>query len=265
MEILIKAGRIFYGIMIACLGAQQLFYADFRPVIFPPWSAAIPGSAFLAYLVSGVLIAAGIAIIFEKKAKEVSLYLGGVFLLLLFLGQVPYELIIDPYSKHLGVWTNPLKELVLAGGAFAVAGSFSTSEAPGEKKPLLIKLLENFIPLGGIFLSITMILFGIDHFLYVDFVSKLVPVWVPGQLFWTYFAGVALIGSGVAIILKVKLKLVAILLGVMIFLWLIVLHIPRAIADPYGDKGNELTSVFEALGFSGIAFIVAFGYTQQPK
>src|SRR5882757_2364019 len=150
MEILIKAGRIFYGFMIACLGAQQLFYADFRPVIFPPWSTVMPGSAFLTYLVSGVLIAAGIAIVFEKKAKEVSLYLGGVFLLLLFLGQVPYELIIDPYSKHLGVWTNPLKELVLAGGAFAAAGSFSTSEAPGEKKSLLIKLLEKFIPFGGI-------------------------------------------------------------------------------------------------------------------
>jgi uncharacterized membrane protein YphA (DoxX/SURF4 family) len=104
-----------------------------------------------------------------------------------------------------------------------------------------------------------MILFGIDHFLYADFVSKLVPMWIPGQLFWTYFAGVALIGSGIGIILKIKLKLVATLLGVMIFLWLIMLHIPRAIADPYGDKGNEVTSVFEALGFSGIAFVIAGG------
>jgi uncharacterized membrane protein len=263
MEKLIKAERIFYGVMIACLGAQQLFYADFRPVIFPPWPVAMPGFSFLAYLGSALLIVAGAAIVFEKKVREVSLYLGGAFLLLLFLGQVPYELIADPNNKHLGVWTNPLKELVLAGGAFAVAGSFCTGRAPDEKRSLLIKLLEKFIPLGGIFLSITMILFGIDHFLYGEFVSKLVPAWIPGQLFWTYFAGVALIGSGVAIILKVKLKLVAILLGIMIFLWLVVLHIPRAIADPYSDKGNELTSVFEALGFSGIALIVAFGYDRR--
>ena len=265
MEKLIKAGRIFYGVMIVCLGAQQLFYADFRPVIFPPWSAAIPGAAFFAYLASAVLILAGLAIIFEKRAREVSLYLGGLFLLLLFLAQGPFELIADPYSNHLGVWSNALKELMLAGGSFAVAGSFSVNEVIANPKPVLIKLLEKLIPFGGVFVSVTLILFGIDHFLYVEFVSKLVPMWIPGQLFWTYFAGVALIGSGVGIILKIKLKLVAILLGVMIFLWLIMLHIPRAIADLYGDKGNEVTSVFEALGFSGIAFVIAGGYNRGKR
>jgi len=44
----------------------------------------------------------------------------------------------------------------------------------------------------------------------------------------------------------------------MIFLWFILLHIPRAIADPYIEKGNEITSVFESLGFSGIAFLIAY-------
>ncbi len=43
----------------------------------------------------------------------------------------------------------------------------------------------------------------------------------------------------------------------MIFLWLIVLHIPWAIADPYTDRGNEITSVFQALAFSGIALGIA--------
>ena len=262
MEKLIKAGRVFYGVMIATLGIQQIFYADFRPVIFPAWLITMPGLAFLAYFTSIVLIIAGLAIIFEKRAREVSLSLGGIFLLLLFLGQVPYELIADPYSNHLGVWSNPLKELVLAGGAFAVAGSFPVDEVGDGKRSLGISVLEKLIPFCGVFVSITMILFGIDHFLYAEFVSKLVPAWIPGQLFWTYFAGVALIGSGVAIILKIKLKLVALLLGAMIFLWFIFLHIPRAIADPYGDKGNELTSVFEALGFSGIAFVIAGGYSR---
>jgi hypothetical protein len=161
----------------------------------------------------------------------------------------------------LGVWSNPLKELVFAGGAFAVAGIYP----PGGKEGKLLQFLDKFIPFGGTFMSITMILFGIDHFLYVDFVVKLMPAWIPGAVFWTYFAGVALIGSGITIILKIKLKLSAILLGVMIFLWFILLHIPRAIADPYGMQGNELTSVFEALGFSGIAFMVAGGYNNWKQ
>jgi hypothetical protein len=43
----------------------------------------------------------------------------------------------------------------------------------------------------------------------------------------------------------------------MIFLWVLMLHIPRAIADPYTNVRNEWASVFEALAFSGIAFMLA--------
>ncbi|MDQ6903058.1 MAG: hypothetical protein M3139_08615, partial [Bacteroidota bacterium] len=81
--------------------------------------------------------------------------------------------------------------------------------------------------------------------------------WIPGHVFWTYFAGVALAGAGVCIALKFKLKLIGLLLGIMLFIWFVILHIPRAIADPYVDKGNEVTSVFEAFAFSGIAFVIA--------
>ena len=42
-----------------------------------------------------------------------------------------------------------------------------------------------------------MLLGGIQHFRSVEFVVTLVPSWVPGGgLFWTYFAGVALIVGG---------------------------------------------------------------------
>ena len=102
-----------------------------------------------------------------------------------------------------------------------------------------------------------LIAFGIDHFLYTEFVATLVPGWIPVSVFWTYFGAVALIGSGVCIMLKIKIRLVGILLGIMLFLWFIMLHIPRAIVDPNTEKGNEITSVFQALAFSGIAFLLA--------
>jgi hypothetical protein len=110
-----------------------------------------------------------------------------------------------------------------------------------------------------------MIVFGIDHFLYTDFVAGLVPVWMPGHLFWTYVAGVALIGSGISLMLNIKLVTVSLLLGSMLFLWLVLLHIPRAIADPLSGKGNEVTSVFEALGFSGMAFMIGAVSLLQRK
>jgi hypothetical protein len=163
------------------------------------------------------------------------------------------------------VWSNAFKALALSGGAFVVAGSFPEEKTNTGDEPLLMRLLGRVVPLGRVFFSITMITFGIDHFLYVSNVATLVPAWIPGHVFWTYFAGVALIGSGTAIILRIRLKLIGILLGTMIFLWFVLLHIPRAIADPSGLKGNEVTSVFEALGFSGIAFVLAYGVRPREK
>ena len=76
-------------------------------------------------------------------------------------------------------------------------------------------------------------------------------------MFWTYFAGIALIAAGLGIITGILRWLAALMLGIMIFLWVWMLHIPRAMADPRGNLGNEWTSVFEALAFSGIAFLLA--------
>lgn len=244
-----------FGSSIVAIGILQLCYPNFRPVLLPAWS--LPGQIIWVWLAGFLLIGAGVAIVTERQTRAVALLLGGFFLLLFLFGHVPYELFVDPYSKHLGVWTNALKELALSGGAFAVAGSIP-AETYGSRTLLV---LEKLIPLSRIFFSITMISFGIDHFLYPKGVSTLVPAWIPGgALFWTYFAAVALIGSGVAIILKIKLKPVALLLGIMIGLWVIVLHIPRAIDDPFGLQANEIISVFEAVNFTGIAFLVAYGY-----
>jgi len=48
------------------------------------------------------------------------------------------------------------------------------------------------------------------------------------------------------------------------FLWVFLLHIPRAVADPRGSLGNEWTSVFEALAYSGVAFMLAALPTTNP-
>jgi len=260
MEILIKASRISYGVMIVALGVQQVFYANFRPVILPPWPVSVPGQIICIYFFSAVLIVGGLAIAFDKKAKIAALILGALFILMIIFCQIPYEILRDPYYSNLGSWSAAMKELVFAGGAFVVAGSFLNTD---NKPKNFISMLEMLIPFGPAFFCITMICFGIDHFLYPAFVSTLVPNWIPGHLFWTYFAGAALIASGIGIIFRIKPKLSAMLLAAMIFIWLFVLHIPRAIADPITGQGNEVSSVFEAFGFSGIAYLIALRYQKK--
>jgi uncharacterized membrane protein YphA (DoxX/SURF4 family) len=246
---LVPIGRIFYAIGLIGIGIQHFIFADFIPVMAPFWPAWIPGRPFWAYAAGSALIAAGAGIIFDIHARTVAALSGAVILVLVMLEHVPGQLAANP--RNLGAWTNTFKALTMCGGAWVVAGSLK------ERTSNITRYLEILMPIGRFFLPITVIVFGIDHFLYTGFVASLVPSWIPGAMFWTYFAGVALIAAGIGMILRIQARLASLLLGIMIFLWFIFLHIPRAIADPHSAKGNEWTSVFEALAFSGIAFILA--------
>jgi uncharacterized membrane protein len=245
-------GRIFYGVGLVGIGIQHFIFRNFIPVILPIWPSSIPGRTFCAYVAGAALVAAGVAITCGAYARVVGTWTGAVLLVLVVIGQIPAQLMA--YPAHLGVWTNAFKELSLCGGAWVAAGSVENGRSRFSVRPGILALL---MPWGKYFLPITVAVFGVDHFLYPEFVATLVPAWIPGHVFWTYFAGVALIASGVAIIVGVKARLAALLLGIMIFSWFIVLHIPRAMADPHSGMGNEWTSVFEALAFSGIAFMLA--------
>jgi uncharacterized membrane protein YphA (DoxX/SURF4 family) len=253
--IAIVAGRIFFGIALIAFGTQQLILSNFITVILPYWPDWLPGKIIGVYIISIALIICGFVVLLKKNPRSLCLLLGGAFLLLFLIGHLPYQLAV--HLQAMGAWTNSLKTLTLSGGAFLVAASLTNEKnARGKNSPLSV-LLEKFIPAAPVFISVFLIFCGIEHFVYADFVATLVPTWIPPAMFWTYFAGAALIGAGVAIILKIKLRTVATLLGAMIFLWLLLLHIPRAVADPTGQDENELTSVFEALCFSGFAFVLA--------
>jgi uncharacterized membrane protein YphA (DoxX/SURF4 family) len=253
---LIKTGRVFYGICLAGLGIQQIQYGEFRPVIIPDWPGWLHGSSIIAYTFGISLGIMGAMIVLNKNIRKALLILGGLLLVFFFCFQAINQLFIIPYKFHLALWTDALKELTLSGGAFIMAGTFPR-ENKSANTPTWLSFLEKLIPAGRIFFSIMLVSFGIDHFLYTGGVSKLVPSWIPAPIFWTYFSGVALIGSGLAILIKFRLKEAAFLLSLMIFIWFLILHIPRAIATPELDKGNEITSVFESLGFSGIALVIA--------
>ncbi|MBO9203188.1 MULTISPECIES: DoxX family protein [Niastella] len=247
-----KMARIFFGIGMIGISTQHFIYAEFRPVMLPAWPQWLQ-TPVLAYIIGAAITVAGALILAGRNTKTISLLLAGFLLFCLVFIQCPYVLFIQPTpSSHLFLWIDPLKELALAGGALVVAGA-----AIDTSKHVLYKVLEKLIPLGKFFFATTLFLFGITHFFYTEFAAALIPAWVPDHTFWTYLAGVALIGTGIAIFLKIKRRKISLLASAMLFLWLLILHIPRAIADPYGAKGNEITSVFEALAFSGIALGIA--------
>lgn len=253
MENFNKIWRAFFAAGIIAIAVQQLYCGDLRPVIIPEgWPPMRQQSReIINWFASILLIASGVFILLEIKARPVALALG-TFLLLLFVAlQVPYT--FTHYPAHVGSWINPFKTFALSGGAFIVATSFPA----GDHESALTKILGKLAPFGKCFMALMLILFGWSHFVYPDFCAALIPNWIPWHYFWMYLAGTALMLSGIAILINVQRRTAAALLGLMLFLWVLLLHLPRAIADPHSGHGNEWTSVFEALAFSGMAFIIA--------
>ncbi|MDB5021659.1 MAG: hypothetical protein JWQ28_2786 [Pedobacter sp.] len=263
MNVLTKIGCVFYAIATAAIAIQQMIYGDFCPIFFPPWPNPMPGYTLFAYVFSLGLIAACFFILRGKNAFASALLLGGLLLIMLFLGQVPWEYLVFPHKKtHLGVWGLPLKELAWAGGAFCIAGACKADDKLRATQYSLVRFLERLIPFGPAFFSITMILFGVCHLLYTPGIADMIPSWIPGHVFWVYFTAAALIAAGVSIVIKVWRGMSSLLLGTMIFLWFVLLHVPSAIKDPLVDKGNLVFSAFSALAFSGIALVIS-GVTSQ--
>jgi uncharacterized membrane protein YphA (DoxX/SURF4 family) len=232
-------GRIFYGIAIAAMGLLTIYDRDFPYMMIPPKHSWISDHVLLVYLFGALLFLAGACIVIEKILVPVSLLLGAVLLSIFCFYFVPYEFLVSPNYMHFGDWENAAKELALAGGAIAVAGH------------------KKWIRLGVVLFAITIISFGTDHFLYAKEASDYIPSWVPAHLFWMYFCGLALLGSGIAILFNIKPRLSAVLLGAMIFIWVVILHIPRVIAFPIDNQSGEVTSAFLALSYCGIAFVIA--------
>ena len=133
-----------------------------------------------------------------------------------------------------GPWTSGSELLALCGAALVLAGVTKS---------------------GRLLFAVPLLVFGVQHFLYARFIATLVPAWIPGRLFWAYFIGGAFVAAALSIATQTAARLSAILLGIMFFLWVLILHLPRVAAAPH--NGNEWTSLFVALAMSGGSLLVA--------
>ena len=249
-------GRVFFAISLTAFGVQQFIYGDFVPGRAPAWPASVPGRLIWAYLSGAMFVAAGGAIILGIRARWAAVVSGTMIFVWALVRHIPLAASAPNYGS---AWTQLGKALALFGGAFAVAGSLPR-EAGGRAGALaaIVNTKDGFIYLGRVCLGAFLISSGIQHFLFAEFVAQLVPAWIPGAFFWAYFAGVALIAGGAGLVFPPTTRWAGTLTGLMIFLWVVLLHIPRAVAaaDAAGRR-NEWTSVFEALAMSGVAYVLA--------
>jgi uncharacterized membrane protein YphA (DoxX/SURF4 family) len=238
------------------MGIQQLV----QGVISQDFLPDVIGSHLVCYAWGALFTLTGVAMLFDLKAREVALVSAGVFLVCVVAVYIPYFLFVNK-PRNLLEWSAAVQESSFVGSSLIMAGSYPTVGNPSR----VIRWLEKLIPYGGLFFSVMLVAYGTDHFLFMKDIATMVPDWMPGHYFWTYFAGVALISAGIAITLRIRLKWVATLVAAMFFLWLLMIHLPHAIASPGANGGLELKRVIVLFGFTGTMLLLAFSRPDAPS
>lgn len=123
--------------------------------------------------------------------------------------------------------------------------------------------LDKLIVLGPVFVASPLAVFAAQHFLTPRFLEQMVPAWMPVRLFWVYFVGSALIAGAISLVTMKFVRLSATLLGVMFFLFVLMLYLPFAIAHP----GVRLAwnFVLRESAFAGGAWALAGSQSREPQ
>ena len=123
--------------------------------------------------------------------------------------------------------------------------------------------VDKAYPLGRVSLAVPLAVFGAEHLTSPQTIAKLVPAWMPGKLFWTYFVGVALIAAALSFIFRVAIRLSATLLGIMFFCFVAMMDIPGAIAAPHNRFAWTLAARELAFSAGGILLAIASGTRER--
>jgi uncharacterized membrane protein len=243
------------AIPMVAFGLQQLVVGRFTTRLTPGWPSETPPPVALVYVLSLGILAAGLAMVLDRRRGRGIAIVFGASILVAFLAMHLPHLVAAPQDRM--VWLRALKGLTLASGAFVVAATARRlNRTPTHGFNLGFISDRTLFTTACTVMGIYMVYCGYLHLSGPTGVAKLVPTWIPGAVGWAWFTGIALVLGGAGFWLPAVRRLAAALSSVMIFLWVILLHIPNAVTSS-GFGSNATTATFEALAFSGLALVVA--------
>jgi hypothetical protein len=114
--------------------------------------------------------------------------------------------------------------------------------------------LDRMIAFGPFFFGWPLAVFGAQHVVFLKDVVDGVPAWMRGHLFWAVFVGIALIAAALSLTTGIKAGLAALMVGVMLFLFVLMIYVPNLVQNP-GDLA--VTQLLRDLSMSGAALALA--------
>jgi uncharacterized membrane protein len=248
-------GQTLFALSLLALGLLSLFSADFA-LVWQPVPPGIPGRAILACLSGLIMCATGVGLLIPRATAPVTFVLlvyTAIWLLALHIPNV----IAHPLEES--NWGGSGEIATLVGASWIL---YAAAAKPGDRWYFASLAGTKAIRWGRILFAIGVPLVGLEHLVYAQQTAGFVPGWLPDQLGWAYFTGIAHIAAGAAILFSVLPRLAAALETLMMGIFTLLVWLPAVMANP-AQRFNWTALLMSAV-ITAAGWIVYESYRGAP-
>ncbi len=118
--------------------------------------------------------------------------------------------------------------------------------------------MKKLTTIGRILFALPFAVFGINHFLMMDYYMGMLTSFIPKTGFIMILTGIMLIAASISIITKKFVKLSTILLAILLFIFIITIHIPHLVNGT--DTTATLIALLKDISLMGGSLMIAGMY-----
>lgn len=123
--------------------------------------------------------------------------------------------------------------------------------------------MKKITTIGRILFAVPFAIFGINHFLMLDYYLGMLTSFVPLGAYTIVLTGIMLIAASISIITKVLVKLSTLLLAILLFIFIVTIHIPHLFTD--ADKTSTIIGLLKDISLMGGSLMIFGMYTEDEK
>ena len=216
-----RPARIAFALGIIGLGMLGVVYGDFAS----GWPAWVPWRQALLYAAAGLMLLGGAGLLFTRTAS-VSVRMLLPYLLLWTSLRIP-ALVMAPQIEV--NWFAVGETAVLAAAAWVLFADLCAARdgsivrfASGERGQRVARTL----------FGLSLLAFGLSHFIYHRETVAFVPSWLPFRSGWAYLTGAGHMAAGLGVLLAIYPRLAATMEAAMLTVFTVLVWIPAVIAAP---------------------------------